>query len=259
MKYNTNKLILFLSLLLLQITNVFTYILNNKEFNYHTKRSYSQSMEYNFNIYFEKPNNWTEDIYAYVYTDYVSPDPENFPAKLNEWPGYKMSKLYNKENVYIISYFRKFYGGLSHIIFSDGEHQSPGVLKEGFPLVRNAYYTIDGIQSLCPQYATGGNRIGSEWCGNYAAIYYFPDKDWYYAYAHYKIGNGNWTEVPGHSMSRILYGREYVIYIDAGNEDEITVAFNNGDGQWDNNDYKNYKVKILDDKVIINKNAEPIS
>ena len=74
---------------------------------------------------------------------------------------------------------------------------------------------------------------------NQIRIYYYGDKQ----YAHYKIGNGQWTNVPGIEMEKYYALSEYPykITLDLGNEKDATVCFNDGNGNWDNNGGRDYK------------------
>ena len=60
---------------------------------------------------------------------------------------------------------------------------------------------------------------------------------------HYQIGNGSWTAVPGVAMekSNEVSGFGYKVVIDLGDEDVLTACFNDGNGNWDSNNQKNYK------------------
>lgn len=60
------------------------------------------------------------------------------------------------------------------------------------------------------------------------------------AYAHYKVGNGSWTSVPGKLMSSSDVSGYKSIEISASSSDTITICFNNGSGSWDNNGGNNY-------------------
>lgn len=73
---------------------------------------------------------------------------------------------------------------------------------------------------------------------------YYQNPNWERAYIHYKVGNGEWTNVPGVKMSSTNEQPGYMwkYTIDLGNATEATVCFNNGDGTWDSNNQSNYKV-----------------
>lgn len=77
------------------------------------------------------------------------------------------------------------------------------------------------------------------------AVVYYYNTNWTKANIHYKVGNGNWTSVPGVAMEKSSeqsgYNWKYVI--DLGSADEATVCFNNGNGDWDSRNAKNYTVK----------------
>lgn len=70
-------------------------------------------------------------------------------------------------------------------------------------------------------------------------IYY---KGYSTPYIHYQIGDGNWTDVPGHAMDATNeldgYTHKYTIELNAEN---ANVCFNDGNNNWDNNNGANYK------------------
>lgn len=74
---------------------------------------------------------------------------------------------------------------------------------------------------------------------NATTIYY---KGYAQAYIHYKVGNGNWTSVPGVKMesSTEQAGYTHKITIDLKTADTVTACFNNGNGSWDSNNGNNY-------------------
>ena len=74
---------------------------------------------------------------------------------------------------------------------------------------------------------------------NQTTIYY---RGYDNPYIHYKIGNGEWTKVPGVQMSSNLDvdGYYYAITIDLGDAEQLTACFNDGNGNWDSNGGRNY-------------------
>ena len=76
---------------------------------------------------------------------------------------------------------------------------------------------------------------------NTAEVYYY-NTNWTNAYIHYKVGNGEWTAVPGKRMSSTTeqsgYTWKYVIEL--GTKTELTVCFNNGENLWDSRNQQNY-------------------
>lgn len=88
---------------------------------------------------------------------------------------------------------------------------------------------------------------------NTVTIYYY--NNWSNSYIHYKVGNGEWTAVPGEKMEDVTtsYAK---ITIDLGTDDSITACFNNGGNTWDNNNSKDYNFTsgtyTIKNKQIIN-------
>lgn len=74
---------------------------------------------------------------------------------------------------------------------------------------------------------------------NTVTIYY--KKKWTNTYIHYKVGSGEWTDVPGVLMED--NGDGYVkITLNIGKASSITACFYDGDEKWDNNSDKNYYI-----------------
>lgn len=61
-------------------------------------------------------------------------------------------------------------------------------------------------------------------------------------YIHYKVGNGEWTAVPGIEMEKCnsLEGYPYKFTIDLKEAENLTACFNDGNGHWDSNCGNNY-------------------
>ncbi|MBP2436595.1 alpha-amylase family glycosyl hydrolase [Microbacterium amylolyticum] len=76
------------------------------------------------------------------------------------------------------------------------------------------------------------------------SLFYKPAAGWGSAYAHYQVGSGEWTAVPGVQMTSVASCEAgsgwYHLSVDSGAASSVTVAFNNGSGTWDNNGSSNY-------------------
>lgn len=79
---------------------------------------------------------------------------------------------------------------------------------------------------------------------NFATIYYKTRFD--NPYIHYKVENKQWTNAPGVKMEASLEkpGYGYKITIDLDDDDKLTACFNNGNGNWDSNNGKNYTFTV---------------
>ena len=77
---------------------------------------------------------------------------------------------------------------------------------------------------------------------NYVTIYY---NGWENTNIHYKIGDGSWTSVPGVPMIKTdeLEGYTHKITIPLGEATKLTCCFNDGNGNWDNNNKSDYTLE----------------
>ena len=75
---------------------------------------------------------------------------------------------------------------------------------------------------------------------NLVVIYYVG---YYSPYIHYQVENGSWTNAPGYKMiatnEKDGYSHKYVINL--GDKNYANVCFNDGNGNWDSNNDKNYR------------------
>lgn len=76
--------------------------------------------------------------------------------------------------------------------------------------------------------------------GDDMTVFYKTDKSWDAYYAHYRVGDGAWTAVPGEKMTEACEG--WVSLTVPAGADGTTFVFNNGSGIWDNNASKDYVV-----------------
>ena len=63
---------------------------------------------------------------------------------------------------------------------------------------------------------------------------------------HYQVGDGSWTTAPGAAMSNSEVSGYKVIALDMGSATALTACFNDGSGNWDNNNSKNYTFNGID-------------
>lgn len=78
------------------------------------------------------------------------------------------------------------------------------------------------------------------------SVVYYQNTSWNQAYIHYKVGNGEWTTVPGVKMETAndQEGYQWKYVIDLDETEEATVCFNNGSGNWDSRNGSNYSVGV---------------
>ena len=148
---------------------------------------------------------------------------------------------------------KKMYVGTSHAgeeWYDITGHQS-GTVK-----IDNSGYgvfTVDGGSNSVwvPSGSTAEPETVPE--GNNEVTIYYKNS-WSNTYAHYQIGSGSWTEVPGVKMEDVTsdYGK---ITIKMGGYTNVNICFNNGSTKWDNNGGNNYSLKpgtytIVSGKVV---------
>lgn len=76
---------------------------------------------------------------------------------------------------------------------------------------------------------------------------FYDNSNFNQAYIHYKAGNGEWTTAPGVKMSTNTSSDPYayVYTVDLGTSNTITCCFNDGNGNWDNNNGANYTINTI--------------
>lgn len=86
-------------------------------------------------VYFEKPSDWKDKLYAYVYdeTSYSS------TKQNNAWPGVEMVK--EADGTYSYTFTEEWIAPL--IIFTDGSKQSNGALEPGAEVVADKVYSVN--------------------------------------------------------------------------------------------------------------------
>ena len=73
---------------------------------------------------------------------------------------------------------------------------------------------------------------------NSLVLYY--ESTWENNYIHYQIGSGAWTVVPGVKMQSTNLDNYYKAEIDMGSESLVRFCLNDGNGQWNNNNYEDF-------------------
>ena len=112
--------------------------------------------------------------------------------------------------------------------------------------------TITGTipaRSIAVLYNTGHTPITT----NSVTIYY--KTSWFNTNIHYKIGNGSWTAVPGVAMASSSYSGYKTITINVGNASTLTACFNDGNGNWDNNNSSDYSFNVNSSNVFTVENG----
>ncbi|NYD67366.1 fibronectin type III domain-containing protein [Agromyces atrinae] len=84
-------------------------------------------------------------------------------------------------------------------------------------------------------------KTGAAPVGGSSTIYYSTEKNWTKYYAHYQVGSGAWTTVPGKELTAACTGWVKG-EIDLGTATTWKAAFNNGSGTWDNNGSRDYSL-----------------
>ncbi|ORX65356.1 alpha-amylase-domain-containing protein [Anaeromyces robustus] len=181
------------------------------------------STDENITVYFQKPSSWSSTIYAYIY-DIKG----KVVSEISQWPGSTMKNIDN--SIYSISFSNAYEGG--YIIFNDNNNQVPSSGQNGYIIKDNGLYNDNGYQS---QYEENSSTPSTP-STNSINIYYYSN--WRPAYIHYKADDNSWTSSPGIEMTPLNNGY-HQIAIEASS---ITFVFNNGEGDWDNNNGNNYNI-----------------
>jgi len=87
-------------------------------------------------LYFQRPNDWGNNIKAYIYKQKGT-----VVSQLSAWPGNSMRKV-SGSNIYSITVDSGFDG--AYIIFNDGSVQAPGSDSAGFIIRKNGIYNVNG-------------------------------------------------------------------------------------------------------------------
>ncbi|OUM59631.1 carbohydrate-binding module family 26 protein [Piromyces sp. E2] len=137
-----NIFAIFCTLFLSQIFSIFASPLPVENIIDIEKKSFTPFELHTSAIYFLKPSNWGDDIYAYHYSE----DNTMNTYPYQQWPGRKMKKM--DGFYYDIFYNQYFMTGNRKVIFTDGKNQVPGVMESGFNLVIDAVYNQYGITGI---------------------------------------------------------------------------------------------------------------
>lgn len=116
--------------------------------------------------------------------------------------------------------------------------------SEFTPKAAGTYYVTYTLTDSAPETATKTiTYVVKDNKSNLATVYY--NGSWSNAYVHYCVNNGRWTSVPGAQMKtsdRSDY--KWMYTIDLGEQTGVTLCFNNGNGNWDNNNSSNYSLGV---------------
>lgn len=185
-------------------------------------------------IYFSKPSNWGNTVYAYVYNENGTVTENN-----GTWPGVAMS--YTSSNGYYNYSFHEDWSN-AKVIFSDGTNQTPEANKPGFAVNEDHLYDTSGdtgkvitetvtpspSPSVVPSPSVSETPSGDK-------IYFTKPSSWnsnIYAYIYTESGssvvkNAAW---PGVAMSKESNG-EYSCNIGINVTSDTRVIFSDGNNQ----------------------------
>lgn len=107
--------------------------------------------------------------------------------------------------------------------------------EKNYSLAPGVQAIADGQVSTTDPCAGGEDPTGGD-----MTVFYKADRGWDAYYAHYRVGDGEWTTVPGKSMEEAC-DSWYSLSVPDG-APGTTFAFNNGSGVWDNNGSRDYSV-----------------
>lgn len=128
---------------------------------------------------------------------------------------------------------------LTKVLYPDGSVITYSYDKNGNMKVSK----VSAVVTATPEITTTPQITATPHVENVVEVYYYNAR-WTNAYIHYKVGNGDWTSIPGKKMitSTEQSGYTWKYTIDLGTATEATVCFNNGNGSWDSRNQANYKV-----------------
>lgn len=86
-------------------------------------------------IYFEKPDDWKDKVFAYVYDE----SSYNETKQNTSWPGVEMVK--EADGTYSYTFTEEWIAPL--VIFTDGSKQSNGTLEPGAAVIADKIYSLD--------------------------------------------------------------------------------------------------------------------
>lgn len=125
-------------------------------------------------------------------------------------------------------------GSYCNVVSAGGCAQSFTVVSGQVTLTIPAY----GAVALHTGGTDPGTDPGGDTGDDTTTVYYSTAKGWSAYNIHYRVGNGDWTTVPGLAMSAACNG--WVSRPIETDGATITAAFNNNAGTWDNNHTHDY-------------------
>jgi len=109
---------------------------------------------------------------------------------------------------------------------------------------KNYAISSGGDKSVSGGSVASGKPVKADPLDGELSLYYKLPSGWSAVNAHYQVGTGAWTTAPGKPMAAVETCEAgtgwFHLAVDAGSAANVTVAFNNGSGTWDNNGGKNY-------------------
>ncbi|PAD92076.1 alpha-amylase family glycosyl hydrolase [Shouchella clausii] len=194
-----------------------------------TEEMYTFTKTAGLTVYFKKPDTWgTPHIY------YYDTDPKVEEPSWGSAP--EMEPFENGWYMYTIEGAES-----ARILFKDdGANQWPGPGEDGFYRDQDGWF--DG--EWHPEKPDLANAI---------TIYY--KTGWTDPHIHYSLNQEAWTTLPGVPLNSSEYNGYAKITIEAEEGSRLRAALNNGHGQWDNNQGRDYVfhsgVNTLADGVIV--------
>nr|BAG70894.1 alkaline, thermotolerant, and maltotetraose-producing amylase [Halalkalibacterium halodurans] len=178
------------------------------------EETYTYTKSTGLTIYFKKPDSWgTPHLYYYDTNPKVDEPTWSEAPEMEHYEGdWYTHTIEGVERV--------------QLLFKDrGTNQWPGPGEPGFFRDQDGWF--DGEWHV--------DRPGD---ATDITIYY--KTGWTHPHIHYSLNQGAWTTLPGVPLTKSEYEGYVKVTIEAEEGSQLRAAFNNGSGQWDNNQGRDY-------------------
>lgn len=110
-----------------------------------------------------------------------------------------------------------------------------------FDTVKKTMFTFAAVVMMTIVVLVAQGTTTEVYASGSSTVIYYDNSNWSSANIHYKVGNGEWTSVPGERMERsVLEGYKFKYTIELDEAENVTFCFNDGNGNWDSRYGTNY-------------------